>query len=199
MISAVLFDLNGVFLQGPKLSDRMRDVYHVAPETFLPVLKDVLAVARRPGAPDVYSIWKPHLERWGIALDCQAFFDFWFGEEREVPEMFTLAAELRMSGLKLAIISNNFRERVEWYGSRFPDLRSQFDYVSFSWETGLVKPDPEVYCRALSELHAHPAAAAYFDDSRDNVAVASSLGIHAFPFHGADDVRARLRILGCTV
>lgn len=50
MIKAVIFDLNGVFIQSPKLSDRYKEQFGVPIEEFLPVLNEILNKARLPKA-----------------------------------------------------------------------------------------------------------------------------------------------------
>ena len=55
MIKAVIFDLNGVFVKGPKFSERFRDVFEVPEEAFMPQLIAALARMRLPGAGDGFA------------------------------------------------------------------------------------------------------------------------------------------------
>ena len=48
VLSAVIFDLNGVFMQSDRLSDRFREAFGVPEEEFWPALKGALASARPP-------------------------------------------------------------------------------------------------------------------------------------------------------
>jgi len=193
---AVIFDLNGVFIRSPFLSDRFRQDFGVPTEEFLSVLKEVMAHVRLPGADSVYSRFLPHLQKWGVHLTEEQFLDYWFGAEKEVPEMITLASGLGARGMRVIILSNNFRERAEYYDRNFRFLREMPDAVYYSWRTGLVKPDEAAYRLIMKENGLRPEECIYFDDSEKNVSVASALGIRAFDFDGPEQVRTTLRDLG---
>ncbi len=177
MTKAIIFDLNGVFLQSDLLSERMEKKFGVKAGDFVSVLKKVMEVARKPNAPDSYDLWKPYFENWGLDLGKQEFFDFWFSGEALVPELVDYVDELKGKGYKVFILSNNFRERTEYYRQHFPDLFEKFDGTYFSWETGFVKPQNEAYLNILKVNNLEPTECIYFDDSERNVEVAQMLGI----------------------
>lgn len=185
MIKAVIFDLNGVFIQSPKLTDRLREEFGVPDENCLPILKEVMARIRKPGAGDTFGYWRPHLEEWGIDMTKEEFFDFWFGAEKEVPELIDVANRVKNKGAKLFVLSNNFVERSEYYKKNFSFLNI-FDKVYYSWQTGFVKPDPRSFENLLSENDLRPEECIYFDDSEENVRVAKDLGMNAFLFDGVE-------------
>ncbi|TRZ64491.1 MAG: HAD family hydrolase [Spirochaetia bacterium] len=189
MPKAIIFDLNGVFIQSPKLSDRFLDQFGVAPEEFLPVLKEIMAKAGMPNASDSFSYWKPYLDKWNVGLSENEFFDFWFNAEKEVPEMIELAKELKNKGIKIFILSNNFSERADFYDKTFFFLKQIADKIYYSWQTGFVKPNTEAYKLILSENNLKPEECAYFDDSEKNIKVANGLGIKSFIFKGAEEIR----------
>jgi len=189
MIKAVIFDLNGVFLESEYLSDRMAQKYGVSGEKFLGVLKEVMAIARRPGVKDAFELWQPRLERLGLSLTKEEFFGFWFSGERLAPKLIDYAQELRAHGLKVFILSNNFKERTEYYRQNFPEIFQNVDGAYFSWETGYVKPDLGAYQNILAENDLKPDECIYFDDSSKNVEVARSLGMHAQEYRGLDAAR----------
>ena len=191
-LKAVIFDLNGVFIQSPKLSDRFCNEFGVPSEEFLLVLKEIMAKVRMPKAGDAFSYWKPHLDKWGVNLSKEGFFNFWFGTEKEVPEMTVLAEELKRKGLKVFILSNNFVERATYYGKNFPFLKEVADKIYYSWQTGFIKPGPKAYKKILTENDLKPEECAYFDDVKENIEIATGLGIKSFIFEGADKTRAIL-------
>jgi|SRR3989344_815383 len=192
MIKAVIFDLIGVFIESPKLSDRFQERFGVARDDFLPVLKEIMARVRLPDAGNTFSYWRPYLQKWGVNLSEEDFFDFWFSAEKEAPEMTALAGEFKRKGLKIFILSNNFMERAAYYDKNFPFLKEVCDGVYYSWQTGLVKPNLEAYKMILYDNNLKPEECVYFDDSEENIKVASSLGIGSFLFEGAEKARAIL-------
>ena len=179
MYKAVIFDLNGVFLQSEPLSKRFEEKFGVTNDQFLSALKKIMTVVRKPNAPTAYSLWKPYLDKWGISLSEKGFLDFWFLGEHLVSQLVEYANELRSKGTKVFILSNNFRERTEYYRQSFPQTFQCVDKAYFSWETGFVKPSIKSLQLVLSENHLKSEECIYFDDSDDNIQIAKSLGIHA--------------------
>lgn len=49
-MKAAIFDLNGIFLQSPKLSDRFEKDFGVATSVFLPKLSEIMDRVRQPNA-----------------------------------------------------------------------------------------------------------------------------------------------------
>lgn len=190
MYKAVIFDLNGVFLQSEPLSSRFEEKFGVAKDLFLPALKEIMAMVRQPNAPTAFSLWKPYLDKWGVALTESEFFNFWFSGEHLVPELVEYANELRGGGVRVFILSNNFKERTEFYRKNFPQIFQCIDKAYFSWETGFVKPSIESLQPVLSENGLKPEECIYFDDSDDNVKVAQSLGIHAEKWANLESAKA---------
>lgn len=115
--------------------------------------------------------------------------DFYRGDQLDL-DMARLLRELKASGVKIALLSNNT-----------PDLRAQigdlglaevFDSIMISSEIGVMKPDPQAYRRALAELDVAPSRAAFIDDSILNVDAARTLGLYPILFTSSLDVRAAL-------
>lgn len=184
MIKAVIFDLNGIFLEFDYLSDRVEREYGVPGDKFWSALKRVLAVTRKPGAESFFKLLKPYLEELNFHILEEEFFDFWFSGEKLVPEVLEYAKELRKKGIKVFILSRNFKERTEYYRKNFPEIFDSVDKAYFSWETGLVKPDPRAYQAILDEHNLRPKECVYFDDVEENVKIARSLGIHTRKYEG---------------
>lgn len=70
-----------------------------------------------------------------------------------------------------------------------------FDRVYPSHQMGLVKPDPRFYQYILEAEGCSPAETAFVDDLPENVDSARGLGINAFLFTGAENLRGELRRL----
>lgn len=189
MIKAAIFDLNGVFLKADYLSDRVEREYHIPGDRFYSALKRVLNATRKPGAEGFFKLLKPYLEELNLHISEEEFFDFWFSGEKLAPGVLKYVKELRKKGIKVFILSNNFRERTKHYHKNFPQIFSNVDRAYFSWETGLVKPDPKAYKAILDEHNLKPEECVYFDDVEENIEAARSLGIHAKKYKGLEAVR----------
>lgn len=194
-VQAVIFDLNGVFITSPYLSDRFNQDFGVAKAEFLPALKEVMATVRLPEAVPVYGAWLPYFKQWGIELSENELHDYWFKAESENRAMVDLAKQLQNSGVQLFILSNNFRERAAYYNKHFTFLGELFKKIYYSWQTGFIKPDPQSYQLILKENNLDPATCYYFDDSEQNISAAKSLGItNSHIFKNADQVKEILSI-----
>lgn len=193
---AVILDLNGIFLQSDYLSKRMEERYGISGEEFYSALKEVMEEARKPGVEDSFKLWRPHLEKLGLPLSKEEFFHFWFSGEKLVPEVLEYTKELRKKGIKVFILSNNFKERTEYYRKNFPEIFENVDGAYFSWETGLVKPDPQAYQNILRQNGLKPEDCLYFDDSSKNIEVARGLGIDAHEYQDLDKVKGHIEAPG---
>lgn len=188
-MKCLIFDLNGVFIVSPYLSDRFVSEFGVNREEFLVALKDVLYHARRSKTAISFEHWQPYLNKWGLDLTAEQFFDFWFKAERANPDMVALAKDMKVKGFKIFVLSNNFVERAEYYTQTFTGMLKIFDGVYYSFESGFVKPDRRAYENLLTENNLSAKDCFYFDNSRENVEVAKELGMKAFLFESAEETR----------
>jgi putative hydrolase of the HAD superfamily len=182
MKKAIIFDLNGVFIISPRLSERFESDFNVPSDEFMPVLQDIMDKVRRPGAENTYTLWKPYLDKWKINFFEKEFLNYWFSAEKENMGLIDLARSLKEKGYKLIILSNNFRERADYYDKTFPFIRELFDGVYYSWQTGFVKPDVRAFENILENHNLKPIDCLYFDDSGKNIQLANSIGIESYIF-----------------
>lgn len=103
--------------------------------------------------------------------------------------MVNYAKELKQQGIKVIVLSNNFKERSEYYGY-YSWLNNVIDKVYFSWQTGFVKPDVRAWQLVLEENNLKPEECLYFDDQQKNLDAAASLGIKSFKFTNKQDLQS---------
>jgi epoxide hydrolase-like predicted phosphatase len=88
-----------------------------------------------------------------------------------------LAREVRASGIKTAIVTNNVREFGDGWRSMLP-VDELFDAVIDSAHVGVRKPDPRIFALALERLGGvAPEHAVFLDDFHGNVAAAERCGL----------------------
>ena len=195
MLEAIIFDLNGVFLESEYLSDRIEKDFGVDSQEVIIALNTIMPQVRMPNAPPSFELWKPYLKKWEVQLNEQEFFDYWFSGEHLVQELLDYVIELREQGTKVFILSNNFVERTTYYREHFPEIFQNIDQAYFSWETGFIKPNEKAYHRILQNHKLDPEKCAYFDDSDKNVKVANSMGIRAFRYEGLKQIQQTIKEL----
>lgn len=183
MIKAVIFDLNGIFIQSPKLSERFEKDFSVPIPQFLPKLSEIMDKVRQPNAGSAFQYWKSALEEWNINLSEQEFWNYWFKAETVSEKMVAFAKDI-----KVFILSNNFKERADYYG-HYPWIHEAVDKVYFSWQSGFIKPDPQAWLQILSENDLKPEDCLYFDDQDKNLKSAESIGIKSSMFTTEEELQ----------
>jgi len=183
-INAIIFDLNGIFLNGGSLSQRVEDKFSIDKDFFWNEFKEALKIARTPKERSS-DLWQPIADL--LNLSISDFLDFWFSSDTLNLEMLEFAKELKNQGFQIFIISNSLRERIQYYRQHFPEIFNQFDNIYFSCETGFVKPDPKALEYVLKENNLNPEECIYFDDSQENIETAKTLGIKAKLFNSLKD------------
>jgi len=192
MIKAIIFDLNGIFIQSPYLSDRFEKDFGIPTTTFLTELKEIMAKVRRPDAGKAFQYWEPVLSKWNVDLSEEAFWDYWFKAEAVSESMVDFAKELKKRNIKVFLLSNNFKERAEYYG-HYPWIHDVVDKTYFSWKTGLVKPSPEAWKLVLTENNLKPEECLYFDDQDKNIEASKSVGIDSFMFTNEQELQETIK------
>lgn len=196
----LLFDLGGVIIDftGPAdLANLLGDG------------SDAATVKRRLGqdvpwnafergelAADVFA--RRFLEGWPLGIGPETFLElFATWSNRYLPGAEALLATLKPQA-RLACLSNtnplHWRRNLEVFR-----IGDHFEHCIASHRLGTVKPEPEIYQRALSILAAPPERVAFFDDSAVNVEAARAAGIVAYRVDGVDELRRCLAELGYTV
>ncbi|KJE91802.1 epoxide hydrolase 2 [Capsaspora owczarzaki ATCC 30864] len=116
------------------------------------------------------------------------------GELSLVPRMLQLVATIRNQGFKTALVTNNWiddtLDRTDAHGSSnllqgsavtqlFKLLRPYFDVVVESCQTGMRKPDQDIYLHTCKLLDIQPTQAVFVDDLGHNVKAAAQCGMTA--------------------
>jgi putative hydrolase of the HAD superfamily len=86
--------------------------------------------------------------------------------------------DLRRAGIRTSILSNLPAPLGE--NLRATDgFLDHFDQITFSYELGVLKPEPEIYRYAVRGLGVAPEEALFLDDRPENVEGARAIGLHA--------------------
>ncbi len=83
---------------------------------------------------------------------------------------------------RTALLSNSFdgaREREE-DRYHFVEL---VDFIIYSHEVGIAKPDPRIYALTSQRLGVQPQEIVFLDDAERNVATAAAFGFHPIHYH----------------
>jgi putative hydrolase of the HAD superfamily len=106
------------------------------------------------------------------------------------PGTLRLIEDLAASGQRLGLLSNAPTE-VAGAVAGLP-IAGCFEHLVFSCDLKAVKPEEAFFAAALDRFGVRAGEVLFIDDSADNVAAASRLGIRGITFTGADAARAWL-------
>jgi HAD superfamily hydrolase (TIGR01509 family) len=115
---------------------------------------------------------------------------------RPLPGVEEMLSEARALGLKLAVASSSDRAWVSGHLDRL-GLESYFQALVTADDVRRLKPDPEIYLRALATLEVEPEEAMALEDSPNGVLAARRAGIPCVAVPNA--VTARLHIEGASL
>lgn len=93
-----------------------------------------------------------------------------------------LVKDLKSRWYKTGICSNNFPTRIRELDIQFHFLKN-FDLPVFSYEAGIMKPDPKIFQMLIEKSGVQPENIIYSDDKEEKLAWAKSLWITTFVFH----------------
>jgi putative hydrolase of the HAD superfamily len=133
-------------------------------------------------------------ERIGFQGDYPAFERLWSSHFTRDPGMEELVEELA-SLYRLVVLSNTNDAHWKYLNAEYPIMQVPAKlYTSF--ELGLQKPDLAIYRAVLEAEHRQPEEAIFVDDRAENVAAASTLGLHGIVFTNRLQLESDLADLG---
>jgi HAD superfamily hydrolase (TIGR01509 family) len=113
-------------------------------------------------------------------------YDEWISGWADVYELNSLGRglyeDLHQRGYRVAMLSNLAEFNMLAIARKFPGFFDVSPHNFFSYELGLLKPDPQIYRSACQRLQTTPEQCVFLDDVPENVAGAHAAGMHAIQF-----------------
>ncbi len=191
---AVVFDLDGVYFEGgtERFLKHLERKYQIPEDAARAVyLKSPQMQEYKRGAIDGSAFWSYAIYTWGIDATMQDILELLAASYTENPKTIALIDALRKRGIKTAVCTNNFPERIDILEKKF-GFKKHFDTIITSYEEGILKPDPRIFAILAQRLHLQPKDILVSDDRAENVAALKSAGFQAFQYTDLDDFTARV-------
>jgi putative hydrolase of the HAD superfamily len=99
--------------------------------------------------------------------------------------MWETVRKLSAEGHRLILFSNTNAIHCPWVFEEFPEF-SLFPEAVLSYQTGFVKPEPEIYHYAIREHGLVPEETLYIDDLPQNIATGRELGFRTWQYDMKD-------------
>lgn len=107
----------------------------------------------------------------------------------------SVISQLKFAGHRLGILSNTCEAHWEYATKKpFGILNDFFDVVALSYEIGSMKPEPEIYQRAIEMAGVGAGEIFFMDDRPENVAAACDAGMDSVVFESPEQLFNELRI-----
>lgn len=107
-----------------------------------------------------------------------------------------IVQELKQQNPPLYVISNWASDTFQVTREAYPFLDELFADICVSGDEGIIKPDPEIYQRALKRWSLKAEDCIFIDDSAKNIETANALGIDGILFTTPEALRSDLKQRG---
>lgn len=179
MIKVILFDADGVLINGGMYSNELERRYGITSEItrpfFMGVFQECLTSSK-----DLKHEIKPYLEQWGWEKSVQEFVDEWFEYEHKIDlPLINYIQKLRAQGTKCVVATNQEKYRADYMLQKM-GFKNSFDKVYASAHLGARKPDQKFFIKLLLNFPGLAKSEILFwDDSPGHVTAAKQFGINA--------------------
>lgn len=130
--------------------------------------------------PDDYVAWA--LGVLGSAASPQQFREAWRRVFSPNPPMWDCVRQLASGGHRLILFSNTNAIHCPWLFETYPEF-SLFQGAVLSFETGFLKPRPEIYQHAVDAHDLVADSTLYIDDLPQNIATGRQFGFHCWQYN----------------
>lgn len=177
MIKAILFDVDGVLVNGELFSVQFeRDFGFKIPVSFFEEEFQPALV----GKADLKELLKPKLADWGWKKSVDELLEYWFNIEHVIDEELIGAVKrLKARGIKCFVVTNQENYRARYIAEKM-GFESLFDGFFASAQVGYKKPQVEFFRYILGRIELPGDEVLYFDDSPGYLEGAKSEGIRAY-------------------
>lgn len=179
MIKVILFDADGVLINGGMYSNELERGYGITSKItrpfFMGVFQECLINAK-----DLKTEIEPYLEQWGWKKSVQDFMDEWFEYEHKINSpLINYIQKLRAQGTKCVVATNQEKYRADYMLQKM-GFNFSFDKVYASAHLGARKPDQKFFEKILLNFpEVDKSEILFWDDSPGHVTAAKQFGINA--------------------
>lgn len=193
MIKAIICDTDGMLVHSEPFSVEVERKYGISlqltREFYLGPFQVCLS-----GKSDLKEIIAPYLASWGWKKSVDEYLAEWFTFEHKLDEeLITYLTELRKSGLKLYLITNQEKYRTEYLLDKM-EFSGIFDEVFSSAHTGSRKPEQAMFAAAYTHIdNFKKDEVVFWDDQQKNVDAAKNFGFHAELYTSLSDFKQKIK------
>ena len=193
MIKVLIFDADGVLINGDIFSKRFSKEYNIDISKINPFFdgpfKDCLI-----GKADLKEAIIPYLEEWGWKDGVDNFLEYWFSTEHSIDhELIDYIQEYRKNGIKCVMATNQEKYRAEYLFNKIGFVNS-FDKMYVSAHLGHKKTNKEFFEKLVNDLDGiKKDEILFWDDDIENINTAKEFGINAELYTTFEDFKQKIK------
>ena len=193
MIKVLIFDADGVLINGDIFSKRFSKEYNIDINKINPFFdgpfKDCLV-----GKADLKEAIVPYLEEWGWKDGVDSFLEYWFSTEHSIDQgLIDYIQEYRKNGIKCVMATNQEKYRAEYMFNKIGFINS-FDKMYVSAHLGHTKTNTQFFEKLVSELtDIKKDEILFWDDDIKNINTAKEFGINAELYITFEDFKQKMK------
>ena len=131
MIKVVLFDADGVLVNGEKFSVHLAKDYGITVEMTAPFFNGLMRDCVW-GKADLREVLPPYLKEWGWKKSLDEFLDYWHKVEHNIDEpLVEYIQQLRKKGILCCLATNQEKTRFEYMLKEMGFDRKQIRYEKY--------------------------------------------------------------------
>ncbi|MFA6258871.1 MAG: HAD-IA family hydrolase [Candidatus Paceibacterota bacterium] len=196
MIKAIFIDLDGIIIRKKEklFSQYFSEENNIPYESVLEFFQNDFKKCSF-GKADLKEVIKSYLEKWNYKGTTDEFLSFWFKRESEInKEILNLIDAKRKEGIKYYIATRQEEYRKDYTWNTL-GMKDHFDGVFCTCDIGYDKCEKEYWDYVFNTLKLLPEEIMFFDDRKENVDIAKSLGVQAFLYKDTNSFTERINLL----
>lgn len=196
MIKAILFDLDGLIINGNKklFSQSLSEQENIPMEKISEFFTNDFRECSF-GRVDLKERLTPYLIKWGYKGTVEDLLKFWFESDSDINnEVLEIVKDLRSKNIKCYIATRQEKYRKEYIWNNL-GLKNHFDGIFCTCDIGYDKWQVEYWDYILKVLKLKPEEIMFFCDSQKNVDSANSQNIKSYLYESAPLLKDNLKDL----
>lgn len=189
MVKAIIFDIDGVLINGELFSTILERDYGISRERTLPFFSGIFQECLT-GQADLKQELNVLLKEWGWKKTTEEFLTYWFTSQQNIDkDLLAYIEQLKKQGINMYVATNQEKYRTDylWNSLGFSKI---FKAMFSSAHLGHRKHERKFFEKMLEQIKdVKKSEVLLWDDTQINIDVAKAYGIHGEFYHSFEEFK----------